>query len=98
MPRVTDPVCGMEIDSEKAAAREPHGDHEHFFCSENCARAFRLEPTRYSVAEEMRERTPPRMEEHGIATPMFGSAGSGGAEVEPVDREDDAEEEDEEHP
>ncbi len=84
MAQVTDPVCGMVIDSERAAARERHGDHEHFFCSTDCARAFRLEPERYTAAERLRDRTPPRMEEHGIVTPMFGSAGSGGAEYEPA--------------
>ncbi len=95
MPQVTDPVCGMTVDSEHAVAREPHGDHEHFFCSTACARAFRLEPTRYTAAEQLRDRTPPRMEEHGIVTPMFGSAGSGGAEYEPAGDFEEEEEEDE---
>ncbi len=95
MAQVTDPVCGMTIDSERAAAREPHGDHFHYFCSTDCARAYRTSPTRdtasESISEELRDRTPPRTEEDGIVSPMFGSAGSGGAEYEPVPEEDDTE-------
>ncbi len=94
MANVTDPVCGMTIDSDQAAAREAHGDHFHWFCSTDCARAFRESPTRYtageSISEEMRGRTPPRTNEGGMVSPMFGSAGSGGAEFEPVPEEDEA--------
>jgi len=93
MPKVTDPVCGMTLDSDRAAAREQHGDHVHYFCSNECAASFRAAPSRYTVGEsisrEMRERTPPHTEEHGFVTPMFGSAGSGGAEYEPVPEEDE---------
>ncbi len=95
MAQVTDPVCGMTIDSDQAAAREAHGDHFHWFCSTDCALAFRASPTRYtaheSIAQEMRERTPPHTQEGDIVTPMFGSAGSGGAEYEPVPEEDETE-------
>ncbi len=93
MAQVTDPVCGMSIDSERAAATVPHGDHVHYFCSPDCATAFRAAPSRYTVGESMsdpaRERTPPRTEEGGIVSPMFGSAGSGGAEYEPLPEEDE---------
>ncbi len=93
MANVTDPVCGMSIDSEQAPASEPHGDHVHYFCSADCARAFRASPARYTVGEtisqEMRERTPPHTHEGGAVTPMFGSAGSGGAEYEPIPEEDE---------
>ncbi len=93
MAQVTDPVCGMSLDSDRAAAREPHGDHFHYFCSTDCARAFRASPARYTVgetmSEEMRERTPPFTKEDDIVTPMFGSAGSGGAEYEPIPEEDE---------
>jgi len=95
MARVTDPVCGATIDTDQAAAREAHGDHFHWFCSTECARAFSASPTRYtageSIAREMRERTPPRTREGEIVSPMFGSAGSGGAEYEPVPEEDETE-------
>ncbi len=87
MPQVTDPVCGMSIESDQAAAREPHGDHFHYFCSPSCAASFRASPSRYtvgeSISEELRGRTPPHTHEGDVVTPMFGSAGSGGAEYEP---------------
>lgn len=96
MSQVTDPVCGMTIDPERAAASEHHGDHAHYFCSTVCARAFREAPDRYHSArprsgpdDELRDRTPPRTVEKGIASPMFGSAGSGGAEFEPVPEENE---------
>ncbi len=95
MARVTDPVCGMSIDPERAPAREPHGDHFHFFCSAECARAFREAPARYTATENRteldvmrRDPMPPRTTE-GITAPMFGSAGSGGAEFERIPEEDD---------
>jgi YHS domain-containing protein len=95
MTQVTDPVCGMRIDVGRAAAQEVHGDHVHHFCSAACARAFRQAPDRYASAqaeaeaEDMRRRTPPHMKRGGIVTPMFGSAGSGGAEYEPVPEDGD---------
>lgn len=95
MAQVTDPVCGMNIDSDHAAATEHHGDHVHYFCSTACARAFHEAPERYHSArgragsDEPRDRMPPRTVEDGIASPMFGSAGSGGAEFEPIPEEDE---------
>ena len=34
MATVTDPVCGMEIDSAAAAASEEYGGKTYYFCSE----------------------------------------------------------------
>jgi len=45
--RVTDPVCGMQIRSDKAAARTVHDGTAYFFCAEACRRQFELEPERY---------------------------------------------------
>jgi Cu+-exporting ATPase len=44
---VKDPVCGMEIDVENAAASEEHDGHTFYFCSEGCHRAFLADPHRY---------------------------------------------------
>lgn len=46
---VTDPVCGMQIDIQEAAAREEHGGWAYFFCSAQCHRLFRANPERYVV-------------------------------------------------
>ncbi len=44
---VTDPVCGMSLSPDKAAAREEHGGWVYFFCSNACHRLFLAAPDRY---------------------------------------------------
>ncbi len=45
-----DPVCGMEVAPERAAARVEHGGRTWWFCSEACRRAFEQDPDRYVQA------------------------------------------------
>lgn len=45
--KVTDPICGMQIDSERAAARHDYGGRTYFFCSAHCHRLFEENPERY---------------------------------------------------
>lgn len=47
-PTVVDPVCGMQVDIGKAAAREEHGGWAYFFCSPQCHELFRADPQRYA--------------------------------------------------
>ncbi|MCH6470408.1 permease [Sinomonas terrae] len=47
-PAVRDPVCGMEVDSEHAAARCQHEGREHLFCSTGCRDAFAARPHEFS--------------------------------------------------
>ena len=49
---VKDPVCGMEIQPNEAAATEQHGGQFFYFCSEGCHRAFLADPHRYGHAEK----------------------------------------------
>jgi Cu+-exporting ATPase len=42
-----DPVCGMEVEPGRAAARRNHAGRDVFFCAEGCARAFDADPSRY---------------------------------------------------
>jgi P-type Cu+ transporter len=51
-----DPVCGMEVEPGRAAARREHAGREIFFCAEGCARAFDADPARYLEGVE----APPR--------------------------------------
>jgi len=37
---VTDPVCGMEIDTAAAAASEEYQGKTYYFCSEGCHQRF----------------------------------------------------------
>ena len=77
MSLVKDPVCGMEVDTTRAAARVTHQDVTHYFCSRACADTFRADPARYADAE------PPYTTTDHMTAPKFGSAGSGGLENEP---------------
>ena len=49
MATVTDPVCGMEIDSAAAAASEEYQGKTYYFCSEGCHQRFVATPEQYAV-------------------------------------------------
>jgi Cu+-exporting ATPase len=80
MSKVKDPVCGMQVDTGRAAASATHGDVTYFFCSTACADAFRADPDRYA---DLERHEPPYTASEHMAAPKFGSAGSGGLENEP---------------
>ncbi|MGH9573907.1 MAG: heavy metal translocating P-type ATPase [Candidatus Acidiferrales bacterium] len=42
-----DPVCGMNVDPDRAKARIDHAAKTYFFCSEGCAVKFRADPEKY---------------------------------------------------
>jgi Cu+-exporting ATPase len=42
-----DPVCGMTVVPEKAAARVEHDGNTYYFCSKGCAERFSREPEKY---------------------------------------------------
>jgi Cu+-exporting ATPase len=44
---VEDPVCGMRIDPDDAAATAEHEGKRFYFCSETCYEAFVADPDRY---------------------------------------------------
>lgn len=45
---VTDPVCGMHLALEKAAAQEEYKGWAYFFCSQTCRALFLTEPTQFA--------------------------------------------------
>jgi P-type Cu+ transporter len=47
MAMVTDPVCGMRIDTEDAVETAEHEDTTYYFCSEACHAAFVADPDSY---------------------------------------------------
>ena len=47
MAMVTDPVCGMQIDTEEAAATADHGGVTYYFCSQACHDAFVADPASF---------------------------------------------------
>jgi copper-(or silver)-translocating P-type ATPase len=42
-----DPVCGMTVDTAKAAARMEHGGKTYYFCAPGCAKKFSANPRAY---------------------------------------------------
>ena len=48
MATVRDVVCGMDVDSEKAAASEEHQGKRYYFCSTACRDQFKEDPQRYA--------------------------------------------------
>jgi Cu+-exporting ATPase len=42
-----DPVCGMEVQPDSAAASETYAGQMYYFCCKGCAAKFRAEPAKY---------------------------------------------------
>jgi YHS domain-containing protein len=47
--KVTDPVCGMSIDSEKAKATETYQGTTYYFCCPHCQSAFRADAAKFAA-------------------------------------------------
>lgn len=47
MPRVTDPVCGMKIDSSSAAGQSQYQGQTYYFCSAGCKQKFDANPVQF---------------------------------------------------
>jgi P-type Cu+ transporter len=48
MAMVTDPVCGMKIDADDAAATAEYEGKTLYFCSQACHDAFEADPAAYT--------------------------------------------------
>lgn len=48
MAMVTDPVCGMRIDTEDAAATAEYEGTTYYFCSQGCHDRFVADPASYT--------------------------------------------------
>lgn len=46
-----DPVCGMAVDEEKAAAEIEYMGKTYYFCSPGCKEAFQKDPEKYLQGE-----------------------------------------------
>jgi Cu+-exporting ATPase len=42
-----DPVCGMNVEAETAAAKSEYKGTTYFFCAPGCKKAFDKEPEKY---------------------------------------------------
>ena len=50
--KVTDPVCGMRIDPNTAAASSEYKGQRYFFCSVSCKTNFDADPAKYLGAAQ----------------------------------------------
>ncbi len=48
---VKDPVCGMQVSPDKAAASAEHSGKSYYFCCTGCAEKFRSQPEQYTPTE-----------------------------------------------
>lgn len=69
--RATDPVCGMTVDPDTAAAKVEHRGRTYYFCCEHCAGRFREDPDRYIASGTHRETA------HRAAAPLKGTTAHG---------------------
>ena len=49
-PKDKDPVCGMMVAPERAAAKIEHGEKTYYFCSQGCAERFSKESEKFLAA------------------------------------------------
>lgn len=42
-----DPVCGMEVDENRAPAKSAYEGRTYYFCAEACKRALEKDPQKY---------------------------------------------------
>ncbi|HLZ92594.1 MAG TPA: heavy metal translocating P-type ATPase [Candidatus Acidoferrum sp.] len=53
-----DPVCGMNVEPAKAAAKIEHNGSTYYFCASGCAKRFQQEPGKYLHAGKVRSASP----------------------------------------
>jgi YHS domain-containing protein len=47
MAKAIDPVCGMEVETERAQFTAEHDGTTYFFCGRGCMLEFEEDPARY---------------------------------------------------
>ena len=48
--KATDPVCGMRVNPDSAAASVEHDGNTYYFCAKHCAQTFKADPATYAGA------------------------------------------------
>lgn len=43
-----DPVCGMDVEEQKAAGTSQYQGRSYFFCSQSCKEKFNQNPEQYA--------------------------------------------------
>lgn len=47
-----DPVCGKQVDQNKAPATSSYGGEKYSFCGQDCKNKFDQQPERYAQSRE----------------------------------------------
>ena len=55
MAKVKDLVCGMEVDTETAAAKTTYQGQTYYFCAPGCKVEFERNPQKYVAAQTSHE-------------------------------------------
>lgn len=50
--KTTDPVCGMKVMKNSAAATREHLGKSYYFCSQRCEKSFAKKPRKYLKREQ----------------------------------------------
>ena len=50
-----DPVCGMTVEPEKAAAKEEYNELTWYFCSDHCHKKFNDSPDQYAIEQNEKD-------------------------------------------
>jgi YHS domain-containing protein len=60
-----DPVCGMQVDENKAAATSSYQGKKYSFCGQDCKNKFDSEPQRYAQQQGKQQgKQQPHQPEH----------------------------------
>ena len=63
--KAIDLVCGMTVDTEKAAATHEHAGKTYYFCCQHCREKFRTVPEKYLSAAPATRHARPQFFEIG---------------------------------
>jgi YHS domain-containing protein len=59
MPKMVDPVCGMQLDPGQVEAESRYQGKAYHFCSEECKRLFDENPKEYAGTSASTDDQPP---------------------------------------
>lgn len=52
MAKHVDPICGMQVEEERAAGEAVYAGSRYYFCSGGCRERFNEDPGRYATRAE----------------------------------------------
>ena len=79
---VIDPVCGMTVNPDSAAASTVHDGKTYYFCNPNCLRKFQADPARYLALSAPQPHEAMPAPSAGLGLPMISSPT--GSAIDPV--------------